>query len=358
VSLTGGDNPEKVFNFFKSKGFSDVVAAAITGNFMQEASTAINPTIMEIGGNSTNPADAGAKGWGISQWTPGIRVIDIAKRLNVSGPIYELGTQLNIVYGEMQSTAPTGYQNLAEKIKGITDLTQATEFFRANYEGGTPGNRQLYAKQVFDKYGGTSAGTTSGTAAVTGTSAPSCNSAGSVNCAPAGTSATTGTLSETRQKVTCLAEAEYELWRSGKMGPSPNPPYPFLKYTEGADEEWCADFVSWLYNQAGYPLRTGDKWRVNNVGQVGDIGKQGQLFTYHSESSYIPKPGDMVIYNGGEHINMVVAVNTNNHTVTTIGGNQGNIQANNMSKVTKNTVDKYFGPTSIGTVDAYVSPKD
>lgn len=44
------------------------------------------------------------------------------------------------------------------------------------------------------------------------------------------------------------------------------------EYTEGNAEEWCADFVSWVYNKAGKPFTDGVNggWRINNVFSLDD----------------------------------------------------------------------------------------
>ena len=46
----GGSNPEKTFNFFRSKGLSPEQAAGITGNAMAESGADIDPTIVQPGG--------------------------------------------------------------------------------------------------------------------------------------------------------------------------------------------------------------------------------------------------------------------------------------------------------------------
>jgi len=52
-----GENPKTVYAFFRAAGLDDMHAAAVYGNLYQE-SGGMDPTIMQKGGNSNNPADA------------------------------------------------------------------------------------------------------------------------------------------------------------------------------------------------------------------------------------------------------------------------------------------------------------
>ena len=62
----------------------------------------------------------------------------------------------------------------------------------------------------------------------------------------------TANLSPTRQKIISLAKTEFEAQSAG------------TKFSQGAKEPWCANFVSWIMYQAGAPLKnphTGG-WRI------------------------------------------------------------------------------------------------
>lgn len=92
-----------------------------------------------------------------------------------------------------------------------------------------------------------------------------------------------------------------------------------LTYTEGMREEWCADFVSYIYKQAGQPLVNphNGSWRIPAVVNMQRyFESEGR---YRSAYTYTPQPGDVAIY-GGRHTNIVVAVDGD--TMTTIGGNE------------------------------------
>ncbi len=146
---------------------------------------------------------------------------------------------------------------------------------------------------------------------------------GVINCKgvkPAGT----GGLSNFRQTAVCIAKEELALWKSGKMrvgfrpcsAGNPSGCTSFAKYSQNSDELWCADFVSWAYNQAGYPIGSGGAWRVPAVATIASIGQKQQKWHYHPVNSYQPRPGDLAIHNGSDHVNMVVAITPTKNLLT------------------------------------------
>jgi len=158
-----------------------------------------------------------------------------------------------------------------------------------------------------------------------------------------GTNSTVG-LSPARQTVVCLAQAELAKWNSGQLKPGVG----YLTYTQNAQEDWCADFVSWVYDQAKYPLQPDPNWRVAAVSEVKSIGQNDQNFHYHAKSGYTPKPGDIAIHTDGTddyHVNIVVGVDGN--TITLVGGNQSSNDFN------QSNVSKVVGADD---VSGYVSP--
>jgi hypothetical protein len=168
--------------------------------------------------------------------------------------------------------------------------------------------------------------------------------------APVSSNASAG-LSTVRQNVVCLAEQELALWSS-----QPGYPHPafsetgYLKYTQNRREEWCADFVSWLYHESNYPLQTGDNWSIPYVPNIEILGETNLNFHWHpTGSGYAPKPGDMAIHYNGGHVNIFIS--SSNGVNTYIGGDQGSGPYPGGSIVS----------TEVGTdaslgVDGYVSP--
>lgn len=187
ASLVGEDVPTQVWNFFRAKGLDDVHAAAVLGNLKQEAG--FNPERIEgdkgLPATSPDPNAAGEWGWGIVQWTPGSKVLISAQKLkdmdklSKDAAINDLLTQLIIVWNEMDGTllTPTAYSgDFLTEFNATTNVVDATEFFRAKYESGTPGNRQQSAQEFLTQYGGTVAVAVSSTTGCASVS-PNCASA-------------------------------------------------------------------------------------------------------------------------------------------------------------------------------------
>ena len=160
TTLTGKNNEEKTWNYFKSKGLSDQQAAGVLGNIANETGSTYDPTIVEGGGHSrTQPKTGGADGWGIVQWTYPYQTVSelynqYKGKYNISGHLYELKTQLDIVWAQMNETSPTGVSNMVKGLKGINDTTQAATYFSDNFEGGVPGSRITDAIDVYGRYKG------------------------------------------------------------------------------------------------------------------------------------------------------------------------------------------------------------
>ena len=317
TTLVGNDNVQKAYNFFIQKGLSNVQAAAIVGNLVDESN--VNPTDNELGGTTPDPNTSGNKGWGIAQWTPGSKIFGIAQALNITTPIDNLSTQLNIVYAELKGTSPTGTQNMLTRILGMHTLSNIVTYFQVFFEGGVPGQRQQDASNVLQLYGGSSnSGSLVGSNTV-GYNFCTSSIGSAVNCQ---SPSTTSTLDSTRRKIVCIAENELALWESQ---PNYNQvPFPFaangyLKYTQGLYEEWCAAFVSWVYNQAGDPLST-PNWLISGVSSIKNVPASNTSFSWHPASSgYVPQPGDIAIL--PDHATIFISSTAG--VSTYIGGDQG-----------------------------------
>jgi hypothetical protein len=103
--------------------------------------------------------------------------------------------------------------------------------------------------------------------------------------------------------VACYAEKEWNTWQLGSI----NHNNLLNSYTNGSPyEEWCADFVSYVYKEAGFPFTQGSSsgWDENNANYVQYMG-----FTMHMASSgYIPKTGDVAYFNyNGGHVEIVIS---------------------------------------------------
>ncbi len=167
-----------------------------------------------------------------------------------------------------------------------------------------------------------------------------------VSCA--GSNNATVGLSTIRQDIVCVAEQELQKWSSGQLKPGSG----YLTYTQQHHEDWCADFASWVYNQAGDAFGPVDSpsnnWRVSYVPNLLAPPQDTSKFTTHGVNGYTPQPGDLAIH-GDRHVNIVVGVKGNQMTL--IGGNQGSNDFE-QSSVTLYQTDFTDG----GDITNFVSP--
>lgn len=100
-----------------------------------------------------------------------------------------------------------------------------------------------------------------------------------------------------------------------------------LTYTEGFEESWCADFISWVYNEAGEPFIRSDNnyWRIPGVETLKDYYQQ--YGEYYAVGDYTPQFGDVAFYFGEtpdgsstEHVAIVLGLVDGK--LLTIGGNE------------------------------------
>lgn len=308
TTLQGTDNIQKAFNYFVSKGLSAAQSAGIVGNLMQESG--VNPNAVQPNG----------VGHGIAQWSAGDRwdgnQTDSVKSFAATkgGNMLDLAIQLDFMWYEMSQVSP--WNQSLPALRATSTPQDAAIAFEKTYERsadqpGSPGwqNRIKFANQVMTQYGG---GTT-----------PSGSTSCAVQCT-SGTSTATSDLSSTRQNAVCIAKQELAAWTP----PPPTPRMGFLKYSDGSvNDLWCADFVSWVYKQAGYPFTGGlsGGWRLAAVQAVKDLPNSDHNWHWHAASGYTPKPGDLAIHQnpstGYSHVNMVIEVTGT--TITLIGGDQG-----------------------------------
>lgn len=122
-------------------------------------------------------------------------------------------------------------------------------------------------------------------------------------------------LSPVRQKIISLAKTEFKAQSAG------------TKFSQSAEEAWCANFVSWIMYQAGAPLKnphTGG-WRILGTFTLREYYEAAGRFK-PANSGYQPLPGDVAIYRNspvfGDHTNIVLK--NDNSVLTTVGGNEAN----------------------------------
>ena len=124
---------------------------------------------------------------------------------------------------------------------------------------------------------------------------------------------TTENLTDIQRAIADILRAEYAEQPSG------------TKYSEGVTEPWCADFVSWVYHEAGVPLANphSGSWRIPGTYTLREYYESTGTFR-PADSDYTPKLGDTMLYDNpnqfGQHVNIVLTVDGD--TITTIGGNE------------------------------------
>jgi len=142
------NNQTKTWNYFKALGFTPQSAAGIMGNLMQESTPSIDPTLKQGGGGP---------GRGIMQWTYSERWQSLVKYANSRGlDPNSLVAQLEYMVQEMK-TYKSGGQTVYDRIKVMTDIEDATNFFEKTMErAGKPmmEKRIAYAKQVYKSFTG------------------------------------------------------------------------------------------------------------------------------------------------------------------------------------------------------------
>ncbi len=323
--LTGNSNVEKIYNYLRAKGLTLNQAAGIMGNMKAESD--FDPAAVEKGGT----------GIGIIQWSFGrntaLRQAAAAKGV----PWQDLGFQLDYMWQELT----TSYKkSVLDPLLASVSVEDAVNIWLTKYEipADIPGQRPVrtgFAYSVLRQFGGSTGpiavGAPSNTTGGTGTTSP--------NCANGTTTTVGGTASN---QIVAVALQEMAAGASELNGG-------YLKYTDGAQENWCADFVSWVLKQAGVPFTGGTSggWRIPAVNNV-QAWFQAQNKYHAARSGYVPQPGDIIIFNQGtgswpQHVAIVVAVS--GKSVTFIGGNQAKYY------ITKNTLNDYdyAGVSGYGT---------
>lgn len=193
-TLQGSDNAQKVWNYFKEKGYSDEQVAGIMGNLAWESG---DPTFNKA---TDSEELSGGGGYGLAQWTGGRRTALVSTAKSNGKEVTDLQYQLDYLYNEMQTrierdggsrnhgggSSKTEDQGIREQ-KTVED---ATEYFMYNFE--RPGAPHLdkridYAKQYLAKYGTGDSSANQATSSSSGSSSSS-----SANCASGGGPGGTG----------------------------------------------------------------------------------------------------------------------------------------------------------------------
>lgn len=158
-----------------------------------------------------------------------------------------------------------------------------------------------------------------------------------------------------REKIVEIAMAEYKANGERKLAEPIKYNYGYMqKIKEAGSSAWCADFICWCAGQADVPMSvlpheadlSSTKLTADGYSNYGrtykgvSLASVRQLSKYLTEhcgaeyyalaskeiknGSYIPQPGDLILYGHGEdyqHIGMVVEFDSVTKKVVTVEGN-------------------------------------
>jgi hypothetical protein len=148
--------------------------------------------------------------------------------------------------------------------------------------------------------------------------------------------------------VVCETAKEWAAW----VATGSNHESLLTKYTDGTPyEQWCADFISYVYKESGFPFTSGsaDGWDENDANSVQYMG-----FTMHpADGSYLPKAGDVAFFNyPGSHVEVVVSGGKNptfiygdSAEIDPTTGN-GQMKANTITQDSSGQLEYYLSPNA------------
>lgn len=140
----GGDNEPQVWAALIATGIQPYQAAGIMGNMMSESG--FDPHVIEGGAHSLNPADAGSRGYGLVQWTPGAKLIPY---LNSQTP--NITNEVAALMSQLLGQGPSAEKFAGDKFFGAASLPEATLAFEIYYErhAGPPQPARITQAEAF-----------------------------------------------------------------------------------------------------------------------------------------------------------------------------------------------------------------
>lgn len=311
AQLNGSDNLQKIYNYFLGKGLSDIQAAGAVGNITVESAGAKDPLIVErssshpeLPKSTPNPeslpvvdgwpgGQTRQPGWGLIQWTPAGKFIDLAKKANVSPP-YDLAKEMDVIWWHMNNTTPTGVTNFIAEYKTVNDVQKATILYMEKMEGPQVPNsidRVQGAKLAlkYPKMGAAGGGSVSSCGTSDGAAAGNAVQTALNYAWPQYHPAPYLTMKPSYSKAVQAAQA------AGKyVGGGANP---------GVD---CGGFITRVMQDSNVdPQYNKDKGGTD--AQLAYVISSGKYTELHPKTTADMKPGDIAI--NGEHTYMYVGKN-------------------------------------------------
>ena len=320
--IAGGSEPEIAWNFFVGKGYSAQQTAGIIGNLKAESGVLPmrkQSTPAETKTSSREVQDS-SSGWGLVQWTPPSKMINPSREAGKGfDEIDTIEFQLQFLWEQLEGTglgAAISEKSAGDDLKSQTTIDGAARSFMLKYErpadqseSKQQGRVQL-ANEIFGLYGAGASPTATAVTSVAPTGSGDCG-AGSVSG---------GSVVQIAQAELTKGVKEDPLGcDSGNTSSSGSCGAEVDKYTDSHLEYWCADFVSWVYKEAGKAFTGGSSggWRIASVSSVQSWFEANGNWVSNGPG-VIPNPGD--IYTMGiSHTGIVEKVEGN--VVYTISGN-------------------------------------
>lgn len=151
TKASGNSTQATVWNYFKSKGLSDVAVAGIMGNMQQESGFSPN-----AGKNAENHA------YGLAQWRGSRRVGLNSYAQSVGKSASDLQTQLDYMWKELNSTQSSSLKVLQQQGLTVSDMTKQFENAYERSGNSAIAKRQGYANNIYSAYAGSGATASSG----------------------------------------------------------------------------------------------------------------------------------------------------------------------------------------------------
>jgi len=120
-------NAKGVWDALRAVGFNKIHTAGIMGNMLHESG--FDPHIIQGGGHSMNPGDAGSGGYGLVQWTPGRKLTPY-----LHGKLPTVATEVNALAAQLsgRGSSPEGAAGAA--LRATRTVPAATIAFETKYE--------------------------------------------------------------------------------------------------------------------------------------------------------------------------------------------------------------------------------
>jgi Phage tail lysozyme len=288
AAVRGGDNVESVWNALIVKFKKPYIVAGIMGNMQTESG--FDPTIIQGGGNSTNPRDAGSGGYGLVQWTPGSKLIPY-----LHGQTPNIQNEVDALYAQLKGVGPSSEITAGNDLMATTSVRDAAISFGLEYEryAGPPQQARIdqaiaiLALAIQKHWLGAD-----GSLAATGSPAPGGTSGPAAPCqtAPTGgngdiVQTALGYAWPTPRNIYVSTPAYHALWHNGE------------------DETDCGRFVAAVVHHAGVDPNYPDVGTAVQLDYVVSHPDKWQIISTNANSSTLLQPGDILVVNNnaGDH---------------------------------------------------------